>query len=98
MQGTVGVVHDISDYILDEKEEGDPSTDIEFPELTLMIGMEDESRLGNATFQAQQGRIKLPDLDRLFNKTEDEKTDEFGNRKSVCRTRKVCLKYRRVIN
>ena len=90
MQGTVSVVHEISDSILEDKEEGDPSTDIEFPELTLMIGKEEESSLSNTSYQTKQGKITLPDVDRLFNKTgREEDTDEFGKKIPLCRTRKV---------
>ena len=87
MKGTVDVVHDVSDSLLDDMDEGDPPSKIAFDELSLLLGKEEKDKLNNKKFKARQGSLTLPDINTLFNQTEEK--DEFGNIKQKCYSRQV---------
>ena len=88
MRGVVGVVHTISDSLVGDMEEGDPPTNVVFPQMTLMLAKSNETGLSNATFQTEQGSLKLPNINVLLNKTEE--FDEFGTKITTCYDRQVC--------
>ena len=72
MRGVVTVVHKISDNVLGLLEPGAPPTNINFPQMTLMLQKQNISSMSDSTHSAQQGSLTLGDVSILLNTTRAE--------------------------